>query len=73
MVVSNGEKVSKERIGTVKGSIVSNDGNYIEDVVITNVNVTPKTQCNLLSITPLMRDGWKLEGKGDTLSLTKGK
>ena len=69
----NGQKVSKERIGTVKGSIVSNDGNCIGDITITNVHVTPKAQYNLLRVTTLIRDGWKLERKGDSLSLTKDK
>ena len=41
--MANGEKLPKEEIGTVKGSIVSNDGNYIGDIAITNANVTPKS------------------------------
>ena len=59
------ERVTKEIIGIVKGSIVINDGNFIGDIAITNINVTPKAQYNLLNITTLMRDSWKLEGKGD--------
>ena len=73
VVMANGEKLAKEGIGTVKGFIVSNDGNYIGDIAITSVNVTPKAKYNLLSIITLMRDGWKLEGKVDSLSLTKDK
>ena len=65
--------MTKERIETVKGSVVSNDGDYDGNIVITNVNITLKAKYNLLSITTLMRDGWKLEGNNDSLTLTKYK
>lgn len=64
--------MTKNECGTVRGSIISNNGDYDGDIYITDVNVTPEAKYNLLSITSLLRSGWKLQGNDDELSLTRG-
>ena len=71
VVMGNGAKINREKIGTLKGQVCSVNGAR-EHLELKSVVVSSQVKFNLLSLTSLMKDGWQLKGNADQLTLTKG-
>ena len=72
VVMGNGNKISKDKIGTLKGWIVDDNANSTTKIELGSVTVSSGAKFNLLSLTALMRLGWQLHGNKTSLILRKG-
>ena len=70
--MGNGNKISKDKIGTLKGWIVDENTNATTRIELGSVTVSSGAKFNLLSLTALMRLGWQLHGNKTSLILRKG-
>ena len=70
--MGNGNKISKDKIGTLKGWIVDDNANSTTKIELGSVTVSSGAKFNLLSLTALMRLGWQLHGNKTSLILRKG-
>ena len=57
VVMGNGNKISKDKIGTLKGWIVDENENSTTKIELGSVTVSSGAKFNLLSLTALMRLG----------------
>ena len=72
VVMGNGTKVNKEKIGTLIGQISSKNGTG-EKIELQSVVVSSQAKFNFLSLTALMKVGWQMQGDANKLTLTRGR
>ena len=70
VIMGNGTKVTKDKIGTLIGKVIQKDVND-QRIELKSVVVSSQVKFNLLSLTALMRVGWQLHGDARNLVLTK--
>ena len=73
VIMGNGEKINRELVGTLNGSILNKEGEKINPVQIDNVVVSSQARYNLFSITSILKKGWKLKENAEEMIITKGK
>ena len=61
VIMGNGEKITRELVGTLNGSILNKAGEKLNPVQIDNVVVSSQARYNLFSITSMLKKGWKLK------------
>lgn len=72
LVIMRSKEVEKTTImGDLSNIMCDSQGNESLTVKIMNVAVTPKCEIDFLSITMLLKNGWKLEGSKSYISLKK--
>jgi len=71
VTVGNGQKMQPATVGDIKGTITSKEGVALMNVTLKNVLHTPTSQYNLLSVTKLMSEGWKLSGDSNRMAMKK--
>ena len=69
VIMGNGTKVTRDKIGTLIGKVVQKNANY--RIKLNLVVVSSEAKFNLLSLTALMKVGWQLHGDAKKLILTK--
>ncbi len=66
-----GDNQPVETVGGRKGQVIQKNGKS-QKVTLENFKHVPGLWTNLFSLTNAMKHGWKLNGEGKTLSITKG-
>ena len=72
VIVSNGEKIISEGIGEIKGTVINKNGKALINIILQDVVYMLQSQLNLLSLTKLIRNRWKLNGSKRSMSISKG-
>jgi hypothetical protein len=72
IAMGNGQKEDAVFKGSVKGVAMDSNGKLQVNIILSDVMYIPNGRYNLISITKIMKQGWKLEGNGDELSLSHG-
>ena len=72
IVMGNGQKEDAVLKGSVKGEVLDSKGKSQGNIILSDVMYIPNGRYNLISVTKIMKQGWKLEGNGDGMSLSHG-
>jgi hypothetical protein len=72
IVMGYGQKEDAVFQQSVKGLVMDSNGKSQGNIILSNVMYIPNGRYNLISVTKIMKQGWKLEGNGDGLSLSCG-
>ena len=72
IMMGNGNSEKTMKIGELNGTKYDKHGNEVGKVRIRRVRHLKNAMFNLFSGTQLLKDGWKLQGDHDKISLTKG-
>ena len=62
VVMGNGKKENVAKSGTVFGTSKDQEGNSLGNISLSGIMYLPNGKYNLISITKVMKNGWKLEG-----------
>ena len=73
VIMGNEEKEEVVKVGCIKGIAKYKDATNQGKMSLSEVMYLPNGKYNLLSVTKVMRNGWKLEGDNKSMSLSKGK
>ena len=71
--MGNGDKITRELVGTLNGSILSKERVKLNPAQIDNVVASSQARYNLFSITSILKKGWKLKENAEEMIITKGK
>ena len=72
VVMGNGKKENVAKSGTVFGTSKDQEGNSLGNISHSGIMYLPNGKYNLISITHVMKNGWKLEGNDEKRTLTLG-
>jgi hypothetical protein len=73
VVMGNGKKEKVTKIGKIEGSAKDKDGINQGNIILSDVMFLPNGKYNLISVTKVMKNGWKLEGDSNHFKLKKDK
>jgi hypothetical protein len=73
VVMGNGKKEKFTKIGKVEGIAKDKDGINQGNIILLDVMFLPNGKYNLISVTKVMENGWKLEGDSNHIKLKKDK
>lgn len=69
--VATGHILGATKVGKLKGILCDNQGKEIAALNMARVVVTPGSPYNVLSVTRRLKEGWKLGGNENAITLTK--
>jgi hypothetical protein len=73
VVMGNGKREKVTKIGKVEGIAKDEDGINQGNIILLDVMFLSNGKYNLISITKVMKNGWKLEGNSNHIKLKKDK
>ena len=71
VTVGNGALTEAKTIGTLRGTVCTNQGERLYPAALPNVKYIPANKFNLFAVTKRMMNGWELGGNKDALWLRK--
>jgi hypothetical protein len=71
VVMGNGKKEKVIKIGKIKGIAKDKDGINQGNIILSDVMFLPNGKYNLINVTKVIKNGWKLEGNSNHIKLKK--
>ena len=72
-MIESGNLMKASAVGNLPGTICNKYGEEIRKGIMQDVTHCPNIQCNVLSLTKLLLEGWDLGGNNESIWLKKGK